>query len=89
MTGVIFEAYCSAVATAEGRFDELLEDSDGTDGWGPYRRELFWRLYNTEDYNDENIFGLKSKAQLGFFFLTILALSFLGVFSFENLFSIN
>lgn len=66
-TGVVFGMYCSAVATAEGRVDELLEDGDGTEDWGPYRRELFRRLYKIEDCNDENIFELKRKSQWGFF----------------------
>lgn len=82
MTVMFFEVYCSAVATAEGRVDELLEDSNGNEDWGPYRRELFRRLYTKEDCNDEIILELKRKAQWGFFILTILVLLFASVLCF-------
>lgn len=85
MTGVFFGMYYSAVAASEGRLDELLEDGNGTEDWGPYRRELFRRLYKTENCNDENIIKLKMKAQWGFFSLTIFALLFIGVLSFSEI----
>lgn len=85
MTGVFFGMYCSAVAASEGRLDELLEDGIGTEDWGPYRRELFRRLYKIENCNDGNIFKLKKKAQWGFFSLTIFALLFIGILLFSEI----
>ncbi|MYM36423.1 hypothetical protein GTP38_19015 [Duganella sp. FT94W] len=85
MTGLFFGVYCSEVATAEGRVDELLEDGKGTEDWGPYRRELFRRIYKKEASDNESILDLKRKTQWGFFALTIFALLFIGVLSFSGM----
>jgi hypothetical protein len=43
---IAFEDYCSRVAKAEGCLEELDQEVTGGDEWGPYRTQLFWRLYS-------------------------------------------
>lgn len=76
ITGIIFEGYCSAVAAAEGRLEKLSDSAIGADGWGPYRTELFRRLYKLENSEGENISTLKRRAKWGFNILLILVFSF-------------
>ena len=75
--GIIFSEYCSAVATAEGRLQELLNHAIGADGWGEYHIQLFVRLYKIENCNSENISLLKRRAKWGF--NTVLVLVFSSV----------
>lgn len=79
ITGIIFSEYCSTVAAAEGRLEELLDDSIGSDDWGAYRTELFRRLYKRENCEGGNIFLLRGRAKLGFSTLLILVFSFFVV----------
>jgi Flp pilus assembly protein TadB len=79
IVGVAFEEYCSRVATKEGRQEELLQDSNGED-WGPYRTDLFRRLYKkSEDQEDPGMAALKRRVAWGFNFLFILMLCFVAV----------
>ncbi|MYN42919.1 hypothetical protein GTP55_26605 [Duganella sp. FT109W] len=79
ITGIIFWEYCSVVATAEGRLEELLNDAIGADGWGPYHTELFIRLYKIENCNSENILILKRRAKWGFNIFLAIGFSFFFV----------
>jgi hypothetical protein len=76
ITGIIFWEYCSVVAAAEGRLEELLNDAIGVDSWGAYHTELFIRLYKIENCNSENVLILKRRAKLGFNIFLAIASSF-------------
>lgn len=84
ITGIIFWEYCSVVATAEGRLEELLNDGIGADGWGPYQTELFIRLHKIENFNNENILLLTRRTKFAFkIFIAIAVSLFLALYCAE------